>query len=191
MTRSYQMRSNPTSPTTPLTTRFTEDEIFLLTNTPMQIGTVMAFAEGSGLGTIKEMMANSKAYIAGIKEYPNNEIITGVLPNVGEFREAMGQAKAIREKSMARLKERKIESTEMLQDQLIEDSKAVSQLLAKKASPEEAAEYKEWAMTIAKNVARAAKEGGFLGIGGTRVSEGEVQAFTLIADALGTTTSLT
>ena len=170
--------------------RFTEEEIFLLTNTPMQIGTVMAFAEGSGLGTIKEMMANSKAYIAGIKEYPNNQIITGVLPNVGQFKEAMSQAKAMREKSMTRLKERQIVSTEMLQEQLIEDSKIVSELLAEKATPEEAKEYKEWAMTIAENVARAAKEGGFLGIGGTRISEGEIQAFSLIADALGTTTSL-
>ena len=177
-------------PTNPLEDRFNEEEIFLLSNTPVQIGTVMAFAEGSGLGTIKEMMANSKAYIAGVKEYPNNAIITGVLPNVGDFKEAMNKAKAMREKSMALLKERKIISTEMLQEQLIEDSKAVSMLLAEKATQEEAAEYKEWAMTIAESVARAAKEGGFLGIGGTRISEGEKQAFSLIADALGTSTSL-
>jgi hypothetical protein len=174
----------------PIEDRFTEDEIFLLTNTPMQIGTVMAFAEGSGLGTIKEMMANSKAYMAGVKEYPNNEIIQGILPKVGEFKEAMAQAKELREKSMARIKERKIVSTEMLRDQLIEDSKAVSVLLEEKARPEEAIEYKEWSMAIAESVAKAAKEGGFLGIGGVRISDGEKEAFTQIADALGTTTSL-
>ena len=40
-------------------------------------------------------------------------------------------------------------------------------------------------MHIAEKVANAAKEGGFLGIGGTRVSEGEIEAFAQIADALG------
>lgn len=170
--------------------RFTEDEIFLLTNTPTMIGTVMAFAEGSGLGTIKEMLASSKTFINGVKSYPNNEIITGILPTVGEFKEAMSQASAMREKSMAKLKEREITSSEMLRDQLIEDSKAVAALLDQKASADEAREYKEWAMQIAENVAKAAKEGGFLGFGGTQVSNGEKQAFADIAAALGTQSNL-
>ncbi|MEE9303946.1 MAG: hypothetical protein V3U84_09175 [Thiotrichaceae bacterium] len=170
--------------------RFTEDEIFLLTNTPTLIGTVMAFAEGSGLGTIKEMFASSKSFINGIKQYPNNEIITGILPAVGEFKEAMGKAKEMREKSLARLKEQEINSSEKLRDQLIEDSKAVAILLDAKATPEEASEYKEWSMIIAENVAKAAKEGGFLGFGGTQISAGEKDAFAQIADALGTRSHL-
>jgi len=173
-----------------LENRFTEEEIFLLTIIPTQIGTVMAFAEGSGLGTIKEMFASSKAFIHGIKEYPNNEIITGVLPNIGDFKESMGKAKEIRQQATARLKERGITSSEALRDQLIEDSKLVSQILDNKATPDEALEYKEWAMSIAENVAKAAKEGGFLGIGGTRISDGEVEAFAQIADALGTQSNL-
>ena len=173
-----------------LKNRFTEEEIFLLSTTPTQIGTVMAFAEGSGLGTIKELYANSKAFIAGLKEYPDNEIITGILPNVTDFKESMGKAKAMREKALSRLKESGIKSNEDLRAQLIKDSKAVSQILAEKASADEAREYKEWAMHIAENVAKAAKEGGFLGIGGTRISEGEVEAFTQIAEALGAETRL-
>ncbi len=46
-------------------------------------------------------------------------------------------------------------------------------------------------MSIAENVANAAKEGGFLGIGGTRVSDGEIKAFAEIANALGTSSLLT
>ncbi len=170
--------------------RFTEDEIFLLTNTPTLIGTVMAFAEGSGLGTIKEMFASSKSFLNGIKEYPNNEIITGILPTIGEFKEAMGKAKEMREKSMARLKEKGVNSSEKLREQLIADSQAVAKLLDEKASAEEASEYKEWSMRIAENVAKAAKEGGFLGFGGTQVSDGEVEAFAQIAEALGTSSHL-
>jgi hypothetical protein len=170
--------------------RFTEDEIFLLTNTPTLIGTVMAFAEGSGLGTIKEMFASSKSFINGIKEYPNNEIITSILPTAGNIKEAMGKAKAMREKSLARLKKQEVNSSEKLRSQLIEDSQAVASLLAEKATPEEAGEYKEWSMGIAANVAKAAKEGGFLGFGGTQISDGEREAFAQIADALGTQSSL-
>ncbi|MGK0269386.1 MAG: hypothetical protein ACI88H_000017 [Cocleimonas sp.] len=62
-------------------------------------------------------------------------------------------------------------------------------ILAEKATPDESREYKEWSMSIAENVAKAAKEGGFLGFGGTRISEGEIEAFAQIADALGTSSN--
>lgn len=169
-----------------LENRFTKEELFILTMTPMQIGTVMAFAEGSGLGTIKEMFANSKSYMGGIKEYPHNEIIKGVLPDVSDFKTAMSQSKSLRKKAISRLKENGVDSSGKLQQQLIDDSAQVAKILEEKAVPEEAREYKEWAMSIAANVAKAAKEGGFLGLGGTRISEGETLAFAQIADALGT-----
>ncbi|MGK0269385.1 MAG: hypothetical protein ACI88H_000016 [Cocleimonas sp.] len=84
----------------------------------------MAFAEGSGLGTVKEMLANSKAYINGLKEYPNNEIITGVLPNVADgVKESMSNAKGVRQQAIERLKQNNITSSEGLRSLLLEDSK--------------------------------------------------------------------
>ncbi len=171
-------------------TRFTEEEQLLLTNTPSLIGSAMAFAEGSGLGTIKELYANAKSFMGGAKAFPNNEIIVGILPNLEDRKEAMAKAKDFREKSMARLKEKGIDSHEKLQEQLMVDCKAVSALLNEKSTPAEAAEYKEWAMSVAESVAKAAKEGGFLGIGGVRISDGEKQIFADIAQALGTSSQL-
>ncbi len=162
--------------------RFTEEEIFLLTNTPTMIGTVMSLAEDSGLGTVKELLASSKTFIEGTKEYPDNAIITGVLP--------LSKTKDMRRMSISRLKERQIVSSDMLHDQLIEDAKKVADILAEKATDKEATEYKEWAMSVAENVAKAAKEGGFLGMGGTQISDNEIKVFTQIAVALGTTTSM-
>ncbi len=170
--------------------RFTEDEIFLLTNTPTLIGSVMAFAEGSGLGTIKELFASSKSFTDGVKEYPDNEIITGILPALGDVKDTMDRAREMREKSLARLKDRQIDSSKKLKDQLLEDSKKIATILKEKATPKEEQEYKEWAMAIASNVAKAAKEGGFLGFGGTQISEGEKQAFAEIAAALGADSQL-
>jgi len=174
-----------------LENRFTEEEIFLLSTTPAQIGTVMAFAEGSGLGTIKEMYANSKSFANGLKAYPNNEIIIGVLPNIDDLKGSMNKAKEMRKKAVERLKEKDIKSSEDLRAQLLEDSREVASILEQKASTDEASEYKEWAMSIAENVAKAAKEGGFLGIGGTRISDSEIKAFAEIANAMGTSSRLT
>lgn len=63
--------------------------------------------------------------------------------------------------------------------------KAMS-ILHSMATADEADAYKTFVMTVAQAVAGAHKEGGFLGIGGTRVSEGEDQALDEISLALGT-----
>jgi hypothetical protein len=63
--------------------------------------------------------------------------------------------------------------------------KALS-ILESTATAEEADAYKTFVMTVAQAVAGAHKEGGFLGIGGTRVSEAEERALDELSLALGT-----
>ena len=60
---------------------------------------------------------------------------------------------------------------------------AVAAIAAK--SPQEAQEFKGWLMSIARGAAEAAKEGGFLGFGGTQVSEKETSALSQLSAALG------
>jgi hypothetical protein len=64
-------------------------------------------------------------------------------------------------------------------------SLAVAAVAAK--SPAEAQEFKMWLMSIARKAADAAKEGGFLGFGGTQVSASEQTALTELGSALGVT----
>jgi hypothetical protein len=59
-------------------------------------------------------------------------------------------------------------------------------ILESQATPEDADAYKTFVMTVAQAVAAAHKEGGFLGVGGTRISEAENQALDEISAALGT-----
>jgi hypothetical protein len=171
--------------------RCTQSEQELLATTPILIGSAMAFAESSGLGTVKELFASAKTYIGGLKAYPDNEIIQGVLPNLEDREQAKAQAKAVRERAIARLKEKGIDSPEKIRALLLDDSRSVASLLTEKASAEEAAQYREWALAVAENVAKAAHEGGFLGFGGTQVSEGERKLFGELADALGSQSQLT
>jgi hypothetical protein len=57
-------------------------------------------------------------------------------------------------------------------------------IVAAKGSPEELATYKQLMVQAAQNVANAAKEGGFMGIGGVVVSDAEKQALGEITAAL-------
>jgi hypothetical protein len=59
------------------------------------------------------------------------------------------------------------------------------QILAAKATPAEADDYKKFVMSVAQAAAAAHKEGGFLGIGGKQISEPEEQALDEISTALG------
>lgn len=67
---------------------------------------------------------------------------------------------------------------------MIRHIQAASAAIASK-SPAEAEAYKSWLVAAAQSVAEAAKEGGFLGIGGTRVSEEEQSALKELSSALG------
>lgn len=58
-------------------------------------------------------------------------------------------------------------------------------ILESKATPADVDAYKRFVMTVAQAVAEAHKEGGFLGIGGNRVSAAEDQALDEISLALG------
>src|SRR4051812_22048359 len=58
-------------------------------------------------------------------------------------------------------------------------------MLSAKATPAEVDDYKRFVMTVAQAVAGAHKEGGFLGIGGTEISDAENHALDELSTALG------
>ena len=67
-------------------------------------------------------------------------------------------------------------------DKRLRDAMAI---LSAKATAEEIDDYKRFVMAVAQAVASAHKEGGFLGIGGTEISDAENQALDEISVALG------
>jgi hypothetical protein len=67
---------------------------------------------------------------------------------------------------------------------LIERCKQAVAFVGQK-SPAEVDEYKAWLILLARTAAEASKEGGFLGIGGTVVSDAESSALHELAAALG------
>ncbi len=182
------MSNTPDTPegTASTARRFSEDDQMLLTMLPTIVGSAVAFSSKNGaVGTVKEMFANAKAAAAGAKDYPDNEIIRSVLPHFEDREEAMEAAKAMRDEQVERLKAAGISSKDDMAAHAVAEAARANELLASQASEAEASEYREWVMSVANAVANAAKEGGFLGIGGEQVGEGEAATIAEISAALG------
>ena len=166
----------------------TEDELQLLAALPQSIGSAVAFAGRSGLfGTGKEMFASGQALMAGVKDYPGNELIQAIVPDpqAADKSAELDQARKTRDWAMARMKAKGITSAEKLTAQTLDDAREAAQLLSSKVDTNTASQYRAWAMGVAEKVAMASTEGGFLGFGGTRLSDDEKAIIAQIKTALG------
>jgi hypothetical protein len=159
---------------------FTPEEWKLLLESVMMAGIAVTAAEPSGLwGLLKESFASGSAFRQAKMDPGSSPLIKAV---VGDFETTQGQSTArdgLKEK-LAGSKPAEIKT------RCIEALRQAGALLDSKAS-DDAPAFKEWLHEISQHVAEAAKEGGFFGIGGVRVSEAEKATLTEISSALGLT----
>jgi hypothetical protein len=155
-------------------TDYTTEEWKVISSAPMVAGLLVSVADvGGPIGMAKEAMAVVKA-VTDTSTSTSNELIRSVAeaikagggrPDTAELRADPARARSI----------------------LIDRCKRAAALVGQKAPPE-AEEYKRWLVSLAQKTAEAAKEGGFLGIGGTVVSEAENEALREFAAALNVKT---
>lgn len=119
-------------------------------------------------GTLRETIELAKSYVEARKEHGGGELLDEILAAKPEM-----DPKAF-------------DSAQELHDQGLERLRGAVGLLESKASADEVEAYKGFVITLAENVAKRHKEGGFLGVGGEEVSENESTALDEIAAALGT-----
>jgi len=154
---------------------FTADEWSLLCRSPMLAALVVVAASPSGpFGVLKEMIAVGKL-VAETKAKGGGDDLVGAV--VGEIttREGIERAKPTDIQGM---------SPDQARSHALDQLKQVAALLRQKA-PSDAGGFSQWLQEVGKRVANASKEGGFLGIGGTLVSEQEEAALRDTAAALG------
>jgi len=156
---------------------YTQEEWQLLLDVPPLVGTAVMVAGRSGLGSMKEAFALASSVLGGKKGFENNTLVGALVD--GRLKD--GDRSAI--ENFSSNPYRGLPPEEILAA-AVEKSRAVLELLAVKSQPQESHEYRGWAMSIGDKVANAAKEGGFLGIGGERVSEEEKRVLDAVADAL-------
>ena len=145
---------------------------------PLLVGIAVSAAEPSGLiGMLKESMASARALLQAKADPSADELVKAVADDFGTS-EGRGLAQDGLRALIAGGKPADIKP------KVLDALKGVSALLASKA-PTDAVAYKTWLAGVAKAVAEAAPEGGFLGFGGTHVSEAEKATVGEIATALG------
>ena len=158
---------------------FKPDEWSKILQSTMLAGIAVTAADPSGLwGALKEAFASSSALAAAKSNTSSSELIKAV---IADFETKEGRA-SIQEALRQHLAGAK--PADVVQRSLA-NLREVSAILDAKA-PEDAAGFKTWLGAISQNVAEASSEGGFLGIGGVKVSEAEKATLAEISKALGT-----
>lgn len=155
---------------------YTNEQWQLLLDVPPAVGTAVMCAGRSGLGTIKESVAMSASIQGARYGQDGVELIQALF----DARTKGGERSVIETLSSPY---RELSTQEILQD-AVEKCKQVVRVLAEKATVEERDTYVNWTIYVAEQVALSANEGGFLGVGGERVSADEMRALGAIRDAL-------
>ena len=153
---------------------YSEEEWTTVSALPNLVGSAMAGVGASGIvGTTKELFASVQTMMRARKEYSKNSFIRSLLPDTTDPKLAMEEAKQTRQAVMQRVKNANIQQRQDLSQMILEDVTKALRIVNEKQSAEDISAYKKWILSIAGNVANAAKEGDFLGFGGERVSENE------------------
>ena len=151
---------------------FTPEEWTKILESVMLAGMAVSAAEPSGLwGLLKEGVASSSALAAAKSDSGSSELIKAV---VAEYETSEGRS-SVQEALRKRFSGAK--PADVVQRSL-ENLREVSGILAAKA-PGDAPGFKAWLNTISEKVAEASSEGGFLGIGGVKVSDKETKALEM------------
>jgi len=155
-------------------TGFTDEEWTQLLQAPGAAGIYIMMSDPSFVvGSMKEAFAVSSSILDKDKGN-NSELLTALLAD-------------FKEKEMAKQARLKFDKKDLntVKQTASDALKQAARILDSKATPEESAEIKGWLSDLSVRAANAAKEGGFLGFGGTKVSENEKVALQEIADKLG------
>jgi hypothetical protein len=155
-------------------TDFAPDEWqVLFAAAPMAGLGISASSPNGPFGVVKEMFSVGMALAEVVKKGSDNSLVKAVADDM--------QARGTKPEGLKGVK-----SPEEALRAVLEHMGKVSDIVAKKA-PAEAEGFKRWLVEIAKRVAEASNEGGFLGFGGEKVSAKEREAIQAIAEKLGVT----
>ena len=153
---------------------FTDEEWARLERAPFVASMAISLADPGGpIEALKESMAAFKTVSEAAQSGGQSELVEAAAHSVAE------KAKE-RKNPLAGFKPRGA----LAGEEILTELREVNGLVTSKATPEEAAAFREWLMSSAQRSAEAAKEGGFLGFKAERVSEGEQQMLDKLREAL-------
>jgi hypothetical protein len=154
---------------------FSDEEWARLGRAPLVAGLAISLADpGGAIDAVRESSAALRTLLDAARK-----------GGFGDFVHSLAQDAAAkverRENPMAGFSPDRRRALEEILDEL----RAVHALLMEKAAPQDVDDFREWIRMASQRAALAAKEGGFLGIGGQRVSEREQQMLETLGEIFG------
>ena len=157
---------------------FTGEEWTMLRVAPSFVAVGISASDPSGLfGSIKEVIAGGNDMLETLNANSGLELFSALasdrsIPGLPDLNALLG--KGSHEQQMQNFKRAALDRV-----------KAAADLVALKATAAEADAYRKLLVSVAHKAANAAKEGGFLGIGGVRVSDKERAFISEVSKAAG------
>ena len=152
---------------------FTEEEWVRVRRAPFVAGMAISLADPGGpIELAKESMG-------AVKTATNPPSREQLLTDVALDIQSMTQQR------QNPLSDFKVTDAAQAGQQILDELRAVKELVTAKATPEEASAFGQWLAASAQAAADAAKEGGFLGFGATQISDGEKDMLDKVRSAVG------
>ncbi len=140
---------------------FTQEEWQVLFTAPSMAGLAVTAASPSGpIGVMKEMFAVGMSLAELVKEKSENPLIQALVEDV-------------RQRGTKPQKPGGLKSMDEVKEYALGQLRSASEIIDSKDAGAVGEEFKAWLVDISKRTAEAAKEGGFFGFGGERVSKEE------------------
>lgn len=148
---------------------FSPEEWKALITSPIQVSAAMILASPSGpIGLIQESVALGKALDRLVKKGSSNPLMNDIAQS---FKWQIEKARGGQETQPFEMP--KPRNFAEAKQQAIDAIHQATSILKSKAAPEDVNAYREFTIATAQEVAEAAKEGGFLGVGGKKLSDEE------------------
>jgi hypothetical protein len=162
---------------------YTENEWEQIRTAPAAVGMYIVAADPRGFDMFKEMIATASAVRKHQPDAPAQELVAAILADMPEASPARAESEQV-EESSGTTPTTEVNESDLSKEAILSKVLEAVSVVETKAVPAEATAFKAWLVEIADSVANAAKEGGFLGFGGQRVTEKEKAALAELKQAL-------
>lgn len=159
---------------------FTADEWFKVMTGPGRAGAAVVAASPSG---VTGLIAEAQAIAMSVRENVSKQGRTPLMEAMAA--DLMG--KPPRPEDLPQ--QDKVKNMDEAKAQSVDGVRQAIWLVSSKASPEDAQAYKDMLMQVVEATAKAAKEGGFLGMGGEQINDKERAVMAELQDFIRGTSS--
>jgi hypothetical protein len=157
---------------------FTDKEWETIVDAPISVGLGMSYMQKTGpIGTIRELGEASRAMVSFVNKHQSRPFFQLLKEDQKTNRQPGSSQEGLKGKSWQ-------EKRVFLREQALAQGQEAVAIIEAKAGPADARAYRDGLIHVATRVMQKSKSGGFLGIGGTKVTPEEQEFLEELKTAL-------